>query len=56
MPTPYDDIFGPTRISAQTEMACLCLAALAVPVVVVGFCVCKISEFITSFWKKDTWI
>ena len=56
MPTIYDDIFGTTRISAKTEAACLCLVALAIPAVVVGFGIYKISEFIVGFWRKETWV
>ncbi len=56
MPTPYDDIFGTRRISAKTEIACVVVAAMAVPVIVVGFGIYKISEFISSFWEKETWV
>ena len=56
MPTPYDCLFTETEMSPKIEAACLCLAAMAVPVIVVGFGVYKISEFISSFWKKETWI
>ena len=50
------DIFRRMEISASVEAACLFLAALAIPAVVVGFGIQKLSEFIVSFWKKETWI
>jgi hypothetical protein len=44
------------EISPASEIVCLCLAAVTIPVVVVGFGIQKVAEFIVGFWRKETWV
>ena len=55
MPTIYDSLFE-HEISPATEMFCLILATMAVPVILVGFGIKQVAEFVSDFWRKETWI
>ena len=54
MPTIYDGIFE-HEITPATEAFCLILSAMAIPVVLIGFGVYKLAEWVSDFWRKKTW-
>jgi hypothetical protein len=44
------------KITPTTEMVCLVLSVMAIPVVLAGFGVYKISEFVSDFFRRETWV
>ena len=49
----HDDIFGVMRISATTEVVCLCLAALAIPIALGSFGIVKIAKAVRQKLKGE---
>ena len=43
------------EIPPTTEIICLILSAIAIPAILMGFGIHKISEWVVS-WGRDTWI
>ena len=44
------------KITPTTEMVCLFLSVMAIPVILAGFGVYKVSEWIFSWGEKKTWV
>ena len=55
MPTIYDSLFE-HEISPAAEMFCLVLATMAVPVILFGFGIKQVAEFVMSMGRRDSWV
>ena len=51
-----NNMFPKRQISPAAEFLCVCLTAMAMPLVLMGFGVWKVIELIREVGKKEFWV